>query len=264
MTAILRRLEGRRLLYTIGQYAGGYNIYTFDEPDGYIAREVDHIRAKKEDGEQWAWDVAPNGDIWHGDAPKRTIRRYAFAGWTADNKPRYDWSKPQTWPWPEDFENVRRVIYQPESDTLYLFGYLKSQKIDSWGVVGFTCRRYDGWLTGSPKIAWTNSSLPINPKGSDQGGPLSASGVSAAGDYLFLGMVKPDDGKQYVHILRLSDGSYVGSFHPGDEVGGSAGWEDMPYSVQALKRKNGEYLILVEEDWRGKDLLYRWTPEERP
>ena len=27
--------------YTIGQYAGGYNIYTFDEPDGYIAREED-------------------------------------------------------------------------------------------------------------------------------------------------------------------------------------------------------------------------------
>ncbi len=34
----------------------------------------------------------------------------------------------------------------------------------------------------------------------------------------------------------------------------------MPYAVQAFKRKNGEYLVLVEEDWRGKNLLYRWKP----
>ena len=106
--------------------------------------------------------------------------------------------------------------------------------------------------------------LPANAHGSEQGGLLSASGVAVAGDWLFVGMVKPDGGKQYVHILRLSDGSYVGRFQPGDEVGGNAGWQDMPYSVQAMKRRSGEYLVLVEEDWRGKNLLYRWTPEERP
>lgn len=264
MTTYLRRLDGRRLLYTIGQYAGGYHLYAFDEPNGCIAREVDRIRARQEDGEQWAWDVAPNGDIWQGDAPGRQIRRYAFGGWTAEHKPRFDWGKPQTWAWPDDFENVRRIIYRPEGDTLYLFGYLKGQKIDSWGVVGYTCRRYDGWLAGHPKTAWTNASLPINAKGSDDGGPLTPEGVSVAGDFLFVGMVKPEAGKQYVHILRVSDGSYVGSFKPGEEVGGNAGWQDMPYSVQAMKCKNGEYLVLVEEDFRGKNLLYRWKPEERP
>lgn len=260
MTAYLRHLDGRRILYTIGQYAGGYHIFTFDEPNGLIAHEVNHILATKKDGEQWTWDIAPNGDIWHGDAPGRTIRRYPFNGFSPDGKPRYDWSKPQTWPWPDDFENVRRIIYEPRTDTLCLFGYLKGQKIDSWGVVGFTGRRYNGWLAGNREIAWTNTHLPTNPKGSDQGGPLSASGVSIAGDYLFFGMVKPEQGKQYVHILNVADGSYVGSFVPGEAVGGNAGWEDMPYSLQAFKRKNGEYLVLVEEDWRGKNLLYRWTP----
>jgi hypothetical protein len=34
----------------------------------------------------------------------------------------------------------------------------------------------------------------------------------------------------------------------------------MPYAITALKRTNGEYLVLVEEDWRGKNLLYRWRP----
>jgi hypothetical protein len=35
----------------------------------------------------------------------------------------------------------------------------------------------------------------------------------------------------------------------------------MPHAVQALKRKDGEYLVLVEEDFRGKNLLYRWRPK---
>ena len=56
------------------------------------------------------------------------------------------------------------------------------------------------------------------------------------------------------------DGSNIGSFLPGPEVGSNAGWLDMPYAVAAMKRKNGEYLVLVEEDWRGKNLLYRWRP----
>jgi hypothetical protein len=44
-------------------------------------------------------------------------------------------------------------------------------------------------------------------------------------------------------------------------VGNSfAGRLDMPGAVQALKRGNGEYLVPGGEDWRGKNLLQRWTP----
>jgi hypothetical protein len=117
-SVMVRNLQGRRLLYTIGQYAGGYRLHTFDGPNGLVAREVDRIHGE----DQWAWHVAENGDIWHGDAPKRTIRRYAFKGWKPYGKPDYDWKNPQTWPWPEDFELVRRIIYQQSNDTLYLFG----------------------------------------------------------------------------------------------------------------------------------------------
>ena len=189
---------------------------------------------------------------------RETLSR--FKGWTDDGKPDYDWKNYEHWPWPDDFQLVRRILYVPATDTLYLFGYLKDEKIESWGVVGRTARRYDGWVGGKPTVRWT-AALPTNPKGTDDGKPLTPSGVALAGDYLFVGMVKPDEGKQYTHILGASDGKYVGSLAPGPEVGGAAGWEDMPYSVQALERKDGEYLILVEEDWRGKNLLYRWRPD---
>ncbi len=71
-------------------------------------------------GETWAWHVADNGDIWHGDAPNRTIRCHAFRGWNSDDKPRFETEHPDSWPWPEDFELVRRVIYDQPTDSLYL------------------------------------------------------------------------------------------------------------------------------------------------
>jgi hypothetical protein len=151
------------------------------------------------------------------------------------------------------------VIYDRRTDSLYLFGYLKGEKVDSWGVVGRTARRYDGWLAGKRTLAWTTS-LPLTPDGYGKGKPLSAESVAVVGDYLFVGMCKPQEGRQYVHILRLKDAGYVGSLWPGEAVGGQAGWLDMPYAVQGIRRKDGEYLLLVEEDFRGKNLLYRWKP----
>jgi hypothetical protein len=46
----------------------------------------------------------------------------------------------------------------------------------------------------------------------------------------------------------------------GPEVGLYGGWEDRVGSVQATERKNGEYLILVEDDEHARNLLFRWTP----
>jgi hypothetical protein len=255
-SVLVRRLNKRRILYTIGQYGGGYKLYTFEEPAGLLARQVDAIHAN----DSWAWDVDAEGAIWHGDAPKRTIRRYSFGGWDDKQKPKYDWTKFDRWDWPEEFELIRRVVYRGDTDSLYLFGYLKGESIDSWGVVGRTARRYDGWRFGKRTLAWTKS-LPMTPDAEGKGKPLSAESVAVVGDYLFVGMCKPQDGRQYVHVFTTKDAGYVGSFWPGESVGGQAGWLDMPYAIQGLKRQNGEYLLLVEEDFRGKNLLYRWCPD---
>ena len=257
-SVILRRLEGKRLLYTIGQYGGGYRFYTFDEPEGQIAHDAGKLRPE---GETWAWDVDDAGGIWHGDAAGKAIHYFPFRGWKADGKPDYDEKSPQSWPWPEGWALVRRVLYDKEADALYLTGYLDGQRVETWGVTGPSARRYDGWLGGKRTLRWTNRELPRDGNTDAKEGPLSPQAVDIAGEYMFLGLVKPTDGKQLVHVVRLSDGSRLGAFAPGPAVGGNAGWLDMPYAVQAFRRRNGEYLVLVEEDFRGKNLLYRWRPE---
>ncbi len=281
-TAVLKHIDGKRLLAMIGQYGGGYRFFTFDEPNGVIAYRAGQLVAP---GETWAWCIDDAGDIWHGDSwvdQKATIRRYRFKGWKQgvgygedeqENKllaqgkqdvniPVYDTEHFDEWTKPDDFELIRRVIYVKITDSLYISGYLKTDEIDSWGVCGKTIRRYDGWTSGTPRIVWT-ATMPTNPTG-ENGKPLSPSGMTIVGDYIFCGMVKPEqrDGKdtQYTHILRCSDGTYVGSFYPSEPVGLCAGWLDMPYSVAGIRRTNGEYLIMVEEDWRGKNMIYRWTP----
>ena len=253
--ALPRVIGGKPALFCIGQYAGGYRIYVPENAKSQIYRQVDRIGAS----EQWAWDVTENGDIWHGDAPEKTIRRYPFGGWTKDGKPIYNWTTPQTWKWPEGWDTIRRIKYVPQNDTLYLTGYLTGQKIETWGVVGATARRYDGWLSGKPVLRWT-SDLPRDGN-TDKEGPITPQGMDIAGDYMFCGMVKPTAGREVVNIVRLSDGKFAGTLVPGPALGDQQGWEDMPYSVQAAKRKNGEYLILAEEDFRAKNILYRWRPD---
>jgi hypothetical protein len=45
---------------------------------------------------------------------------------------------------------------------------------------------------------------------------------------------------------------------PGPEVGKESGWVDIPDGIRAYKRTNGEYLVFVEEDAKGKIIVYRW------
>jgi hypothetical protein len=51
-------------------------------------------------------------------------------------------------------------------------------------------------------------------------------------------------------------------FEPGETVGGvkNTGWIDLLTGITAYKRKDGEYLIFVEENYKAKSLVYRWRP----
>ncbi len=250
-----RLIKGTRLVYMISQFGGGYAIYV--QPYG---TDILHQVGSTPKG-GWAWYVTDDGNIWNGDAPGNKIALYTLESITADGQPVYDWNNPRTWPWPTDFSTVSRTIYNKDTDSLYVFGYLKGQPTDNaWGTVGLSARRYDGWLAGNPHVRWTNSALPAGPNGLGPGKPLPAKEASLAGNYLFLGMVRNEGNEVRINILDADTGQFVGTLMAGPEVGGVGGWEDAIGSVQATRRRDGEYLILVEEDWRAKNLLFRWKP----
>jgi hypothetical protein len=124
----------------------------------------------------------------------------------------------------------------------------------SWGTVGAVLERYDGWTTGTPVKRW-RVDLPVD---DDRFYPKS---MDIAGDYAFVVAVKPTGGQTgMVYVYNLADGTPAGKIWPGKEVGGHSGWVDITHALSAFKRANGEYLMLVEEDFRGKCILYRWRP----
>jgi hypothetical protein len=249
-----RLIKGTQLIYALGQYDSGFTIFA-ESPGTEIFHQVAKVPKKG-----WAWYVTDEGNIWNGDAPNQKIALYRLQSIT-DGKPDYDWQNPQTWPWPADFKTVTRVIYNKNSDSLYVFGFLDNQSAKGiWGTLGLTARRYDGWFSNNPHLVWTNNSLPVSII--SPGKTLFAKDVSLAGDYLFLGMIRDahPDVHPMVNILNAGTGQFVGTLEAGPEVGSIGGWADVLGSVQAIKRHNGEYLVLIEDDFRGKNILFRWTP----
>ena len=59
-----------------------------------------------------------------------------------------------------------------------------------------------------------------------------------------------------INILNAHTGKFVGMLTAGPEDGLYGGWEDRVGSLQATERKNGEYLILVEEDEHARELTF--------
>ena len=44
---------------------------------------------------------------------------------------------------------------------------------------------------------------------------------------------------------------------PGPEVYCESGWVDFRDAIRAFRRRDGNYLVFVEEDFKGKSLVYR-------
>jgi hypothetical protein len=114
--------------------------------------------------------------------------------------------------------------------------------------------RIDGWSKGNRKPAVTID-LPVRKEN------ITPTSMDVAGDYLFY-VEQYEFGRGRVHVHHLVNGAYVGYLDPDASVGGrpNCGWFDMANSLTAFRRANGEYLLVVEEDFRAKNLIYRWKP----
>jgi hypothetical protein len=66
----------------------------------------------------------------------------------------------------------------------------------------------------------------------------------------------------WVRVYRKSDGECIGRCVPGPELNHESGWIDIQEGLNVHRRASGEYLILVEEDWKNRNILYRWCPTD--
>jgi len=269
-------LEGKRFMFVGGMFASNFiNIFRFDGeiavPSGLILQWGNNLyntdlkwppnkpegkasiwRDLNGDGDYQANEYSPNNDHVHPGPfhvdQKGNIWmaygffRYDFQGLDAQGNPIYSAEKITVLDKPKGVKKVARVVYLDDSDTLIVAEEGSDMRHISRV---FICKNY---------LAGNRETVSFVPGAGDK-----ASCVAAVGDYVFTGGWQ-ERGKIWVN--RLSDGAEVGVFDPGPTVGGveNTGWIDLLTGISAFQRKDGEYFVFVEENYKAKSLIYRWKP----
>jgi hypothetical protein len=269
-------INGKRFLFVGGMFASNFiNIFRYEGeiaiPSGLILQWGNNLYRTEQkwppnkpvgqtsiwrdlngDGDYQANEFSPNttrvhpgpfwvdrkGNIWMAYG----FFRYDFQGLDAKGNPIYSGDKITLLEKPHGVNKIARVIYLDDTDTLITAEEGADMRhIDRV----FICKDY---LKGNRE---TVSFVP--------GAAAEAECVAAAGDYVFTGGWKT---RGQIWVNRLANGAELGAFDPGESVGGvqATGWIDLLTGITAHKRKDGEYLIFVEEDYRAKVLMYRWRP----
>lgn len=291
---LMRRIQGRLFGYFTDRHAKHLKIYRFDPARSETAVPAGFFATRRIEG-NWPPFQPPAGEwIWHDDngdarfqanefernggrnAPSmqgwwvddradvwaasfdQGIRRFRLRGLDRQGNPDYSFDAVDFEPMPAPFVRLQRIQYFPETDTMYLTGATAAKPYNAkqWDSIGRVVARYDNWrATGrngarKPRYVLEVDSLP------GQVPEQGIEGIAVAGDYMFLVEAK----EAHVRVLENRTGRQIGVMTPGAEVGGTSGWVDVPMGITALRRANGEYVVFVEEDARGKNMMYRWRP----
>ncbi len=243
----------------------------FSEPTTEGTFQGSPIPNEHRDGSDFWLD--DNGDIWQvnsglNEPPYEQsihLRRYYFQGFDGFGAPIYDFNHMavynvglgQDLP---DISELDHAIFDPNASkggTLYVLGSNGTQIV-----------RYDNWdLTpiGKPKKSTWSTFLTTN---SDVNDYWNGEAFTQIGDFVFVDF---NSGyaqsigtweNHYNQVYSAKTGAYVGRIVAGEDVGGMAniGDTDESKSLTSFKRDNGEYVLIREEDWQAKYLMFRWNP----
>jgi hypothetical protein len=236
--------------------------YIWTDLNGDGQFQAEEFAAKGDKPGPWAGGVwiDTKGAIWF--ASKDHIRRFDCQGLTEHGVPKYDFTHCKSFPVPSPLKAVRRVRYYPETDTLYAGGTNDDHKNRHWKPMGPVLSRYDNWSKGNRKPKWTVIGTYDKEY---KGWHTSCEPIAfdVAGEYAFVSLAgasrKLGIGWAEVDVYTTADGKYVGRMKTPKEFGQS-GLMDMVECIRAFKRPNGEYIVIVEDDYAAKNIVYRWKP----
>ncbi|CAB3801578.1 hypothetical protein [Paraburkholderia caffeinilytica] len=288
---MVRRIDGRRYLYTLDPGAHYLNVYRFDAAHGEVAIPSGLLAQNPLPGSwpagqptygEWLWrdsngdgtvdasEISSNpstgstvgngfwwvdtpGNVWLA-TPKSGIREMPLQGLDSAGNPIYTYASSKMFAMPQPFTRIARIVYIAATDTMYISGFTSAIPWDSthWKEAGPVLARYDNWSSGTPAQQYTVS-LPWNTQTNPQ---TTTVGVAVAGNYIFVAELYTAK----VDVYDTRTGQAIGYMTPGASVGNTSGWVDVYLGISAVQRDNGEYVVLLEDDARAKILMYRWTP----
>jgi len=284
----VRRIGGKRILFLHDWPRNGWMLYRFKEgseiaiPCGkvtngglWIDRNGDGQSDPSEVGPKLAfgqcWTVDAHGDIWSSGG--KAIRCWRNQGLNKHGVPIYTQEPTETYEAPALFTEVSHVIYDATLDRLFVGGFNAEHprdRTDHGGSVGSMLSAFADVRAskGLSKRLWQRD-LPYEAGTAGLGGEVNnffcaSYAGDAQGGYLFIGGLS-ERGVKKISIWALDPktGEMVQRFLPGPEVAGYCGWFDFNNAINAMKRKDGEYILFTEDDGAQKVNTFRWRPEAR-
>ena len=296
-SAFVRRIAGKRFLFTTDMYSGELAVFRFQPgtdgetavpaalfAKGHYAPEDKTVwpAAQPEKGE-WLWrDTDGDGRMQAGEFAQPGTGKDAPGGW--------GWSVDSSgdvWQ-ATDREGLREfpcLGLDTHGTPLYSYASLKTipmpapfvelcraeyvPETDTMFLSGYTAdhpHKGGEWGTVGTEVIrydhWLRGgSVPALrialPYDGKKDAQVYIKAMCIAGDYVFAAESR-DPERVFVYDART--GALQGTLQPDQAVGKSSGWVDTPYGIRAARRANGEYLVFAEEDLDAKVLLYRWTP----
>lgn len=206
------------------------------------------------------WWVDAQGNVWQA-TESAGLRFFPQQGLDPKGNPTWNYAQMRTFSTPAEFKQVKRIRYVPETDTLFLAGTTEEHRNQHWKPSGPVIACYDHWLKGDRKLRWQMvAPYAGGSQGHDSCEPM---GFDVAGEFVFLpytGASKVNNVKHgRVEIFRARDGTSVGHVEPSDDVG-EIGLQDIRECLTAYRRANGEFLVMLEDDYKSKIVTYRFKP----
>ncbi len=286
----VRRIDGKLFLYCGSQGTGNLEIFRFDKgcvaaPCGYVGGasiwRPECGKRWPEDAESFIWtdgngdgipdpaefasvEPKPRWGFMHLDAASGiwqcsgdgTIWHLPCEGLDPRGNPIYRRAAEVSYPYPPEFtgDRLRRLFYIPGDDVLIAGG--------SPGTDENACNlliRFDHWSDPARRAKRWSIDLPLNDKsytpdtGYGGGAPMA---MQSSGKYLFVAY-----GYGLIRVHRMDDGGYVGTLRPDiNGFKGSGGCVDSDNALNVTLRKNGEYVLFLENAGWNNVMMFRWKP----
>lgn len=285
----VRRIGGKLFLYCGAQGTGSLEIYKFGE--GCVAAPCGHVAGastwRPENGKRWPEDAEtfiwtdhngngapdsaefaavermPRWGFMHLDAAagiwqcsgNKTIFHLPCDGLDEHSNPIYRRASEVTFQYPPEFtgDRLRRLFYIPGEDVMIAGGSPDTEENACNMLICF-----EHWSDSARRTKRWTIHLPLNDKsytpntGYGGGAPLA---MQACGKYLFVAY-----GYGLIRVHRL-DGSYVGTLRPDiNGFKGSGGCVDSDNALNVTLRKNGEYVMFLENAGLNHVMMFRWAP----
>jgi len=233
-----RIIEGEMYLFSASMYGITPYVFKFNSK---VASQAAYLKLNG----SIAFCVDKNGDYWESSDGR--LKKTMLMAIEANGDLVY--GKVEEYPIPAPFNSVSRILYDEDQDKMYLTGCISGR--DGCGRTGNTIARYDNWSKGNRNAA-ASGELPWA-SGYNQS-------VAVAGAYVFT---CGGTSKSRIKVYSSADFFAVGSMEAGTVVGGpeNTGWVDIPYGLNAIKRSNGEYIVAIEDDYKMKSVIFRWSPD---